>query len=859
MTAVSARSPSVAPPRDRASPRSRPPKHSTTPLAVARRPPTPASVGQDMPPRASPPSQYPRHSSYFDFAADSTTEPSSNDPRYATNKWSPPTSSIRSAAVPSPKHLDHDPSSDYSAFKRESETNVFTLGNLSRPLRSPGEDAAAGRKSPRFAPVKDAAVSPHDDRMEVDSAYHSAPSSHRPSASDASSILDIPRYDSPAMMGSAESPKARRSRRPSLDHRHPHLSLPAGRAAPPSPSPVPSPSHPTHQVRAETLPATIDKDGCSMISPQDLLDLRASFHDTILLLDLRVFPQFSQARLPGALNLCIPTTLLKRPSFTVQKLAETFTRDGEKRRFAQWRSSRYIVMYDDRSMQKKDAVSCLNTVKKFAKEGWNGRAYILRGGFVDFSKKYPNHVDREAVGGPSDASTTALSIAPPSSDVAHVAGGCPMPATKSAANPFFGNIRQNMDLIGGVGQIPIKRPSALAHSAATRLPLWMRQAADEADEGKTVSDRFLAIEQAEQHRMQDALSGHVSYGSPTTDGPPKVRIAGIEKGSKNRYNNIWPYDHARVKLEGGPRGSCDYVNASHITTKWSNKRYIATQGPLPTTFDDFWRVVWEQDVRVIVMLTAESEGGQVKCHQYWKGKSYGPLKLQPLSERKISLDSHRLRHHSGKRRSNEHGPLSPSGSADQPYLMLRKFTLAHSLHPFVPMREISQLQYSSWPDFGAPAHPSQVLGLVEQCDAVVRSYQSPSLTSTSESGGPSPCPSTQRPVLVHCSAGCGRTGTFCTVDTVIDMLKAQRRPELSRALSASPMNIDSGSPPQPSAERTPTTSGDETDRAGRDGTDLIARTVEEFRDQRLSMVQSLRQFVLCYETVLEWLVMQGQG
>jgi protein-tyrosine phosphatase len=86
--------------------------------------------------------------------------------------------------------------------------------------------------------------------------------------------------------------------------------------------------------------------------------------------------------------------------------------------------------------------------------------------------------------------------------------------------------------------------------------------------------------------MQEALSGKVVYGTPggQKDVTKNIQIAGIEKGSKNRYNNIWPYEHSRVKLEGCEDGSCDYINANHIQAAYSNKRYIATQGPIPATF-----------------------------------------------------------------------------------------------------------------------------------------------------------------------------------------------------------------------------------------------------------------------------------
>lgn len=157
------------------------------------------------------------------------------------------------------------------------------------------------------------------------------------------------------------------------------------------------------------------------------------------------------------------------------------------------------------------------------------------------------------------------------------------------------------------------------------------------------------------------------------------------------------------------------------------------------------------------------------------------------------------------------------------------------------MREITQLQYSNWPDFGAPAHPTHLLGLIEQCDNVVRHYNGNSPSK--------PEPAKTRPIIVHCSAGCGRTGTFCTVDSVLDMLKRQR--QVKRTRQSTPMDIDEGNK---------TASAKDIRENGSwvhdDEIDLIAKTVEDFRLQRLSMVQSLRQFVLCYESVMEWLVEQ---
>lgn len=388
-------------------------------------------------------------------------------------------------------------------------------------------------------------------------------------------------------------------------------------------------------------------------------------------------------------------------------------------------------------------------------------------------------------------------------------------------------------------------------------------------------------------------------------------------------------------------------------------------------------MVWDNDVRVIVMLTAESEGGQLKCHPYWKGRDFGPVRLRLLSEKKISLDIDKHRagstaanDESGPTQSNDHASTTPEGgrrranttttlnsktpgsqygttqAAETPFVTIRKFALSHAMEPFAPIREITHLHYTSWPDFGAPAQPSHLLALVELANVMQRAAlpNDPTVTTSQaqprhDSGSyfdPSPplrpdslsttvqrisydAPEPvekSRPMLVHCSAGCGRTGAFCTVDSVIDMLKRQRQQQQQHSVAAQAssstvhrcssnkrtsqdgwddddddgrgkrlalqqdrdtrvdpdgdvtMAMDEGFVvlPRQTAAPSPFTSqanGFPGFGGGResidtawledDSVDLIARTVEDFRGQRLSMVQSLRQFVLCYETVLEWI------
>lgn len=513
----------------------------------------------------------------------------SSNGKVTRSNWDPPSSNVRSTAAASPSLVPVDQNPDYEAFRRQSETNKgFAFGgslsefNIQKPnpRRTSSKTTVDGTEtatSPRAIPLGNKA---HTTGNSTSPKFDLTPKPRSPKrvlSPDPQLFPDRVRRNSPASFEDSEARQAAEAIRFLPDHG----------ARPSLPSNSMHASQLQKHSRSETLPANFDDKGRDqgpiIVTPQHVVNLLESAVDEILLLDLRISTQYARSRITGALNLCIPTTLLKRPTFNVQKLADTFRDEDSRDKFERWRSSKYIIVYDGNSSQLKDATLCVNTLKKFAVEDWHGASYIIRGGFFEFSKKFPNWIHQEQADSPT-AATANLSLEGSMPAVAPVAGGCPMPATKNAANPFFGNIRQNMDLIGGVGQMPVKRPAAMPKQMEEELPAWLRKAVDERDNGKRISDKFLEIERREQKRMQEALSGHVSYGSPRPDANKSVQIAGIEKGTKNRYNSIWPYEHSRVKLQGVAEGGCDYVNANHIKAAWSNKQYIATQGPLPTTF-----------------------------------------------------------------------------------------------------------------------------------------------------------------------------------------------------------------------------------------------------------------------------------
>ena len=568
---------------------------STTPHSLPVR--SPFSAGQPLPPSSSlnaqmaPPNQDPRSPSpnYFGFVnqRSQTQTFDSNAAGHAKRNWDAIKSNARSTAAQSPS-VPVEANPEFDAFRKRAETNSFTLGHgnlefFSKQQRnspdstssvaSSAKKARSSRSPEPSSPLKEA-------QKEEPKGARPSIGTHQAHSKDSGSFFDIPRYESPAQMGGMANPSAPPRAPLNLSDRHPRLSLPADRASPPLPSHALA-----SQNRAETLPAVVHDGNPRMLAPEEAAQLIRALPEQVLLLDLRVFPQFSASRIKTAINLCLPTTLLKRQTYNIQKLEDTLAKPAEKERFRHWASYKYIVVYDANSSQMRDAVSSVHTLKKFEREGWKGQPCIIRGGFAAFSKDQEDLVDRQS----SNTATSmgsGLSLAPAGQGT-QVAGGCPMPETDNAANPFFGNIRQNTDLIGGVGQEPIKRPATMTKEMETSIPHWLLQASQVQDKGKMVSDRFLKIEKDEKQRMQDALSTKVQYqGVPTeAETTAKIKIAGIEKGSKNRYNNIFPYDHSRVKLQGVPSHGCDYVNGNHVKADLSNKHYIATQAPTRATFE----------------------------------------------------------------------------------------------------------------------------------------------------------------------------------------------------------------------------------------------------------------------------------
>ncbi|KAK6293654.1 hypothetical protein J4Q44_G00359800 [Coregonus suidteri] len=199
---------------------------------------------------------------------------------------------------------------------------------------------------------------------------------------------------------------------------------------------------------------------------------------------------------------------------------------------------------------------------------------------------------------------------------------------------------------------------------------------------------------------------------------------------KNRYPNILPYDHSRVLLTQIDGHSCtDYINASYIDGYKEKNKFIAAQGPMHDTVADFWRMVWEQKTATIVMLTNLKERKEDKCYQYWPDQGcwmYGNVRVA-VEDFTVLVD-----------------------------YTIRKFCVQYqgSDGPRAP-RLVTQLHFTSWPDFGVPFSPIGMLKFLKKVKTVNPSYAGS--------------------IVVHCSAGVGRTGTFIVIDGMIDMMHVEQR------------------------------------------------------------------------------------
>nr|XP_048286908.1 receptor-type tyrosine-protein phosphatase C isoform X3 [Myodes glareolus] len=198
--------------------------------------------------------------------------------------------------------------------------------------------------------------------------------------------------------------------------------------------------------------------------------------------------------------------------------------------------------------------------------------------------------------------------------------------------------------------------------------------------------------------------------------------------NKNRYVDILPYDYNRVELSeiNGDVGST-YINASYIDGFKEPRKYIAAQGPRDETVDDFWRMIWEQKATVIVMVTRCEEGNRNKCAEYWPCMEEGTRAFRDVV---VKIIEHKI----------------------CPDYIIQKLNITHKKEKATG-REVTHIQFTSWPDHGVPEDPHLLLKLRRRVNAFSNFFSGP--------------------IVVHCSAGVGRTGTYIGIDAMLEGLEAE--------------------------------------------------------------------------------------
>ncbi|KAI8916670.1 protein-tyrosine phosphatase-like protein [Powellomyces hirtus] len=305
------------------------------------------------------------------------------------------------------------------------------------------------------------------------------------------------------------------------------------------------------------------------------------------------------------------------------------------------------------------------------------------------------------------------------------------------------------------------------------IPEWLRRVVDKGIDISTfLHEEYKEIENLEVSRIREGGRG--------PGHPYSYSVAQQSQNMRrNRYYDIIPYDRSRVVLSSpSPSDKSDYINASHFQGLPGTRPYVVSQGPMESICGDFWQMIWEQKTSLIVMLTNEEERGRVKCHRYVPRTPGQRVQYDNLGGISVTLIEEET---------------MPNGE-----VVLRRVSLEHGRET----RNLWQLHFTAWPDHRASS-PQSVLSVLDL------SRQLQTLAEKETDAGP---------MVVHCSAGCGRTGTFCTIDGVLQLLENQS-------------NVH-----------------------GQD--DLVRQTVDKLREQRVSAVQTVEQYAFCYEAVLyrllEW-------
>ncbi|KAJ2099114.1 hypothetical protein GGI09_002953 [Coemansia sp. S100] len=731
-----------------------------------------------------------------------------------------------------------------------------------------------------------------------------------------------------------------------------------------------------------------------------------------VVIDMRKSADYNNSHIRSAIGMTVPTTLVKRTNFPVQRLlAMLHVPEEQKQQLACWKQGPWVVIYGEgipEETASEDAQLVLLARKFMSEAPDTCCVYVLEGGYAEFSRVHPALCEfsvapsAEPLPAPS---LPAIATAPrgdkPTMDLDNnmlrkmrqtPGGGFdPNEVISMRMPPEFAALKA-LSTPPGAAMAPLElavRDGSLAAPLTPRgfaslgemqlkvLPAYLRLVADPDTGPAVLMKLFKNLDTAEYSRMKTMIENR----GVVTEVNQFTISAGIELGTKNRYDNILPFDRTRVKLQrrwsrpaaescaadkgkavvgggsnvnkplpplppgtplgavggitplmtpvggisgsaahlrlrmqgdrpvsydhsvaiagtptqpvpplfggvgasgsqqlsmlmakrssqrveisrkgkgsltgdyddgdahravvdmdseaavlwsamsagagaGGGSSETDYINASYLSY-FGGPLYIATQGPMPATMRDFWHMVWEHKSRVVVMLTRSTEYGRAKCHQYWpttpgSSETYGDIEVVFEAE---------------------------APHPDDHSVVARRLKLTNGGASVA----VTHLQYLGWPDHGVPENPLGVLRL--------RQLAHRAQTETELAEG------RQVPMVVHCSAGCGRTGAFCAIDTLLSLAETQ-----SPAVDADGdvSMSDNGAQqscvgPVPPALRSDSNSSLDSNSGGQSlggwvekppaelRDNLVFMVVARFREQRMMSVQTGRQFAFCHETLV---------
>ncbi|EEB06941.2 tyrosine phosphatase Pyp1 [Schizosaccharomyces japonicus yFS275] len=493
-----------------------------------------------------------------------------------------------------------------------------------------------------------------------------------------------------------------------------------------------------------------------------------------IIIDLRTFSEFCECRLCGSINVSVPATLLKRPRFNVSKILQTaFDPRGSSHPLDDWQHLEHVYLCVA-SWTASNIALAESLGKKFKNESFSGSVSIFDGGFACIRSHYSALIDDTKL----EPTAVRPVLSPANSPVGSFCepkNAATSTTPSSAAADASSKRRRSADVpccisLQGLTArpsgffCPLPRSELASNPFGANLatsPSLLTQSGEMTDVAcSSLYRKFHSLHRLESERF--VYSADKGSEWCTVDAMKPAAY------SKNRYSDIVPYNVTRVHLPDSS-DSDDYINASHIKTR--KNEYIACQAPVSSTLNDFWLMVWDNvgTSGTIVMLAGLCEGGREMSAPYWPSKQLSePIRTERFVIRSKSVTE------------------VPEACCTLHVLILRDVETQSE-------KTINHVQYHAWSDCCSPEDISSVLRCLKLVNDLPKNG----------------------PLIVHCSAGVGRTGTFIVLDSLLRCSTIELQSSCSQSSSS----------------------------------DLVFELINNIRMQRMKMVQTFAQFKFVYDVV----------